>query len=60
MLYEVITRFGRDEIRFALFPLYGRTRKGGTQITNVLWPIFARIRGEHESGLKLWPLYGFV
>jgi len=55
---KIYERFGRDEIRFALFPLYGRTRKGETQITNVLWPIFARIRGEHESGLKLWPLYG--
>jgi len=55
---KIYERFGRDEIRFALFPLYGRTRKAETQITNVLWPIFARIRGERESGLKFWPLYG--
>jgi hypothetical protein len=55
-LYE---RFGRDEIRFALFPLYGQTRKKGTTITNVLWPVGARIRGDRESGLKLWPLFGY-
>ncbi|MHB1397273.1 MAG: hypothetical protein ACYDAI_02100 [Trichloromonadaceae bacterium] len=54
-LYE---KFGRDEIRFTLFPLYGRTLKGSTTTTNILYPFFASIQGEDESGFKVWPLYG--
>lgn len=54
-LYE---KFARDEIKFTLFPLYGRTVKGSTVTTNILYPVFARIQGEEESGFKLWPLYG--
>jgi hypothetical protein len=50
--------FGRDEITFALFPLYGRTLKGERRIDNVLWPFFARISGKEESGYKFWPIYG--
>jgi hypothetical protein len=55
---RIFDKFGRDEIRFALFPLYGRTQKDETRVTNILWPVFARIRGERESGWKFWPLYG--
>lgn len=55
---KLLDKFGRDEIRFALFPLYGKTEKKGTVVTNVLWPVFARIEGENESGTKIWPLYG--
>lgn len=51
-------KFWRDEIRFTLFPVYGYTRRGDTEITNILWPIYARIEGENESGVKIWPLYG--
>ncbi|MBW2476512.1 MAG: hypothetical protein JRE63_04210 [Deltaproteobacteria bacterium] len=50
--------FGRDEIEFYLFPLYGRTQRNGTRIDNVLWPFFAEISGESETGFKFWPLYG--
>lgn len=55
---KIYDRFGRDEIRFVLFPLYGQTRRKGTTATNLLWPVFARIRGEGESGVKVWPLFG--
>lgn len=55
---KIYEKFGRDEIRFALFPLYGQTRKKDTTVTNVLWPVFARIQGENESGVKFWPLFG--
>ncbi len=55
---RIYDKFGRDEIRFGLFPLYGWTRKEDRTVTNLLWPIYARIQGEQESGLKLWPLYG--
>ncbi|MDO3379655.1 hypothetical protein [Geoalkalibacter halelectricus] len=51
-------RFWRDEIRFTLFPLYGYTRRGDTEITNIVWPVYARIEGENEAGVKFWPLYG--
>jgi hypothetical protein len=55
---KIYNRLWRDEIRFALFPLYGQTRKNGTEVTNVLWPFFARIEGENETGTKIWPFYG--
>ena len=50
--------FGRDSISFTLFPLYSRTQRGTRQIDNVLWPFFARISGENETGFKFWPVYG--
>ena len=50
--------FGRDRISFTLFPLYSRTERKSTRIDNVLWPFFARISGENESGFKAWPIYG--
>ncbi len=50
--------FGRDEITFALFPLYSRTFQKGRRTDNLLWPVFARISGEEEAGFKVWPLYG--
>lgn len=55
---KIYEKFGREEIRFALFPVYSQTRKKGTTVTNILWPVFARIRGENESGVKIWPLFG--
>ncbi len=55
---KIYDMFGRDEIRFALFPVYGQTRKKDRVTDNVLWPVFARIRGEGESGYKFWPIYG--
>ncbi len=54
-LYE---KFGRDEIHFTLFPLFGQTVRGKTTTTNILYPILARIQGEDERGYKIWPLYG--
>ncbi|MDT8441961.1 MAG: hypothetical protein RQ723_09915 [Desulfuromonadales bacterium] len=50
--------FGRDRIRFTLFPFYSRTEKGERRVENVFWPFFARISGPQESGFKVWPLYG--
>lgn len=51
-------RLQRDEINFFLFPLYGRTERKGTSIRNILWPVYADITGENESGIKVWPFYG--
>lgn len=50
--------FGRDRITFVLFPLYSHTERGTRQVDNVLWPFFAKISGEDESGYKFWPIYG--
>lgn len=52
--------FGRDRIDFFLFPLYSATRRGETETTNVLWPVFSRIRGPGESGWAFWPLAGWA
>lgn len=50
--------FGKDRISFTLFPLYSRTERKTQRIDNVLWPFFAKISGENESGYKFWPIYG--
>jgi hypothetical protein len=55
---KIYDKFGRNEIRFAVFPVYLQTRKKDTTTTNILWPIFAGIYGKQESGLKVWPLFG--
>jgi hypothetical protein len=50
-------RFRRDEIGFALWPLYSYSTGEGTTRTNILWPFFSFYRGRQE-GFKLGPLYG--
>lgn len=55
---KILDRFGRDRIEFALFPLYSKTERKGTETTNFLWPIFSLTRGENEHGWAFWPLYG--
>ncbi len=50
--------FGRDRISFVLFPIYSQTERKGTRVDNILWPFFASISGENESGSKFWPLLG--
>ncbi len=56
---KILDKLGRDEIRFTLFPLYSKTRTGGTTVINYLWPIFSHTEGEKERGVKFWPLLGF-
>ena len=57
---HVYNRFGRDEIKYTLWPLYIKTQKRHTQVRNYLWPFFATISGEDpaEKGFKFWPLFG--
>ncbi len=58
-LYGVFReRFGADEVRFFLWPLYSSSRKGEDRSTNILWPIFNYSRGPTLSGFKFWPLFG--
>ena len=51
-------RFGKDRIRFFLWPLYSDSKEGGSRTQNILWPIFSRTTGGGKSGLRVWPLYG--
>lgn len=55
---DIYERFWRDEYHYFLFPLYGRTVKGGTTTRNFLYPFFSTVEGERESGFAAWPLYG--
>jgi hypothetical protein len=47
-----------EQIDFALFPLWARTRKlTGTQSTHWLWPFFGYSDGRGE-GWHVWPIHG--
>ncbi len=49
-------RFGYDEIRFALWPVYSSTAHTDTRTYHVLWPIFSYSR---NRTFKIFPLYGY-
>jgi hypothetical protein len=51
-------RLFRDEITFAMFPLYGRSRKGDVVTDNYLYPFFHLRRGEALEGWQFWPFTG--
>jgi len=50
-------RFAKDEMGFALWPMYSFAKSEGATKTNFVWPIFSLYRGT-ESGFKIFPLYG--
>ncbi|HXT39348.1 MAG TPA: hypothetical protein VN887_04940 [Candidatus Angelobacter sp.] len=52
-------RLFRDEIRFAMFPLYGRSRKKDVVTDNYLYPFFHLRRGDSLTGWQFWPLLGY-
>lgn len=49
---------GRDEIRFVLFPVYGRSRVNDLETLSVLWPVYSRTRGDGIRRDRVFPLYG--
>ena len=51
-------RLFRDDIFFAMFPLYSETRKKDVVTDNYLWPLFSLRHGEALHGWKAWPLVG--
>jgi len=53
-------RFGKDQIKFVLFPLYGQTEKGEKRTTHTPWPFIRTIRGGGHYGFEFWPLAGRV
>jgi len=55
---RLLDRFNRDEITFALFPLYAGTVNDEVRTTHLPWPILAIWSGPDRSGWQVWPLYG--
>ena len=51
-------RLFRDDIRFALFPIWGQTRKRDVVTDNYLYPIFHLRHGDNLHGWQVWPLTG--
>lgn len=51
---------GRDEISFALFPLYSTSALNDITTVNYLWPLISRTRSEkgHISRHRFFPFYG--
>ena len=54
----LLDRYGKEEIRFYLWPLYGESTSEGVRTTNLLWPFFSFIEGEKKRGYRFWPIYG--
>ena len=54
----LLDRYGKDEIRFFLWPLYGESTSDGDWTTDVLWPFFSFTGGEKKKGFRVWPFYG--
>ncbi|HKQ40439.1 MAG TPA: hypothetical protein VJ063_20380 [Verrucomicrobiae bacterium] len=55
---HIKNRFFRDDIRFVLFPIWGRTRKRDVVTDNYLYPFFHLRKGDLLSGWQFWPLIG--
>lgn len=51
-------RLFRDEIDFALFPLYSKTRKKDVITRNMPYPFFHLREGTGLRGWQVWPLVG--
>lgn len=51
-------KYGKDRIKFFLFPLYLQTQNYGTTNTNLIWPFIGYYSGNGVKGGRLWPLYG--
>jgi hypothetical protein len=51
-------RYGKDEIRFYLWPLYSRSVAEEVYTTNLLWPFLSFLEGEKKKGFRFWPFYG--
>jgi hypothetical protein len=54
----LLDRYGKEEIRFYLWPLYEESTSEGARTTNLLWPFFSFTEGEKKRGYRFWPFYG--
>ena len=55
---EIKSRFGKDRIGFAIFPLYARIDARGGHTTYAPWPFLRFIDGGGHGGFEFWPLFG--
>jgi len=51
-------KYGKDKIKFFLFPLFLQTENYGVTNTNMLWPFIGYYSGNGVTGGRLWPIYG--
>jgi hypothetical protein len=49
---------GRDQIAFALFPVFGKSQINEVKTTSVLWPVFSRTRGDGIRRDRVFPILG--
>jgi len=54
----LLERYGKHEIRFVLWPIYGESTSEGFRTTNWIWPFFSFTQGEKKSGFHFWPFFG--
>ncbi len=52
-------RYGKDEIRFLLWPLYAKSSAEKVHTTNLIWPFLSFTEGERKGGFRFWPFYGY-
>jgi hypothetical protein len=50
-------RYGRDEIRFYFWPIYGESTSEGVRKRDFLWPFVSFIEGEKKRGYRFWPFH---
>lgn len=55
---RILERYGKHEIRFILWPIYGESSSEGFRTTNLIWPFLSFTQGEKRSGFHFWPFYG--
>ena len=55
---RIRNRFFRDDIQFALFPIWSKTRKRDVVTHNYLYPFFHLREGDLLEGWQFWPLIG--
>ncbi|MFQ6078059.1 MAG: hypothetical protein ACE5NJ_02850 [Thermodesulfobacteriota bacterium] len=56
---QLVGRFGRDRIRFYLWPIYSDWTEDGAYTRNLLWPILSATRGGGKKAFRVWPLWGY-
>jgi len=55
---NLLSRYGKDEVHFYLWPLYGETTTEGVRTTNLLWPIVSYTEGERKKGYRIFLVHG--
>ena len=56
---HLVNRFGRDRIRFYLWPIYSDVSDEGAYTWTFLWPILSGTRGGGKKAFRVWPLGGY-